>query len=216
MIDVWVVWPTVNADRSRKMIDEWHRYRYKVGILVEENLCRTEVAFESVDYLIIQDQWEGFPKAVNRLCREVPGDIVVVVGDDVYPDRGKTAGEIGQEFVDSFPDLYGVMQPIGDKFGSYKICVQSPWIGRKFIETVYNGKGPYWEGYYHYYSDHELQVIAQQMGIFQQRSDLTQYHDHWQRHPGEKRPKYLLEAERRWAADRALFADRKSRGFPNE
>jgi len=215
MSDVWVVWPTANIGNSITAIARWHKQGYKVAILVEDAL-RVRAGFLHADMVLTQPVWEGFPKAANKLCRAVPGDVVVVVGDDVWPDPDKSAQIIAAEFFEQFPWFTGVMQPTGDKFGGTQICAVSPWIGREFINKAYGGKGPYWEGYYHYYSDHELQVIATELSVFQQRSDLTQYHDHWQRHKGEKRPRYLFEAENRWESDKVLFFDRKGRGFPNE
>lgn len=186
---------------------------YKVGILVETPL-RVRAKFVGADEVISQQAWQGFSKAVNRLCRSVPGNIVVVAGDDVYPHREKAAEEIGIEFLRRFPNTFGVMQPTGDKFGGYLTACISPWIGRAFIEQVYGGNGPYWEEYFHYFNDTELQEVATRLDAFQQRPDLTQYHDHWQRR-GEQRPPHLLEAERRWRDMRDLFDRRKRAGFPN-
>jgi hypothetical protein len=214
MIDIYVVWPTVNIDKSKEMIGFWKEWGYKVSILVNPPHKHTDL--KEADRVIVQNKWEGFTKAANILCRETPGDIIVVVGDDIYPDPNKTAQEIGEDFIKRFPDLNGVMQPIGDKYGWTHKCAVSPWIGRKFIETSYNGKGPYWEEYYHYFSDQELQEYASNLGAFEQREALTQYHDHWQRKENAKRPSYLMEAKRQWDKDQRLFKQRLIKGFPSE
>ena len=215
MSDVWVVWPTANIGNSITAVARWHKQGYKVAILVEDAL-RVRAGFLHADMVLTQPVWEGFPKAANKLCRAVPGDVVVVVGDDVWPDPEKSAQTIAAEFLEQFPFSTGVMQPTGDKFGGTQKCAVSPWIGRTFIDQAYGGKGPYWEGYYHYYSDYELQNYASSAGVFQSRPDLTQYHDHWQRHKGEKRPSYLKKAEKQWVIDKALYYEREKKGFPNE
>ena len=183
---VWAVWPTVHPELSDKMAQVWQEQGYRVAVLV--NPPHGEVDVPHADKVVVQYQWGGFPCAVNRLCEEVPGNIVVVVGDDVYPDPHQTASEIGMDFLERFPDTFGVMQPCGDKFGSWDKCAVSPWIGRAFIEKVYDGAGPYWDEYFHYFSDEELQKVAMKLGAFQQREDLTQFHDHWQRKSNPDRP----------------------------
>lgn len=212
--DVWAVWPTVNIERSQNMIEYWHALGYKVAILINPP-CQPQDLLDA-ECVVVQYEWQGFPKAGNILCRTVTGDIVVVVGDDVFPDPIKDAREIGDEFLERFPDLFGVMQPTGDKYAWTHKCAVSPWIGRGFIERAYDGKGPFWEGYYHYFSDQELQEYATEQGAFQQREDITQFHDHWQRKDGVRRPSYLMEAKRRWRGDKQIFEARKAKGFPSD
>jgi hypothetical protein len=214
MIDIYVVWPTVNIDKTKDMIGLWKEFGYKVSILLNPPHKNTDLL--EADRVIVQNEWKGFTTAANILCKETPGDIIVVAGDDLYPDPNHTAQEIGEDFIKRFPDLNGLMQPIGDKYGCTHKCAVSPWIGRKFIETAYNGKGPYWEEYYHYFSDEELQSYATKMRVFQQREDLIQYHDHWQRKENAKRPPYLMKAKSLWAQNKKLFEERLAKGFPNE
>jgi len=213
MINIWAVWPTVSVKRSRSLIGKWQDMGYDVAVLVNPPLQHTD--FLEADWVIVQQEWKGFPTAANILCREVPGDVVVVVGDDVYPEPKKTTQEIGQDFLQRFPDLLGVMQPTGDIYGRINQCAVSPWIGRKFIQGAYGGKGPYWEEYFHYFSDQELQEYAIKMKAFQQRPDLSQYHDHWGRQIDVKRPKHLHKAKQMWQKDKTLFEHRKAAGFPS-
>ena len=213
MINIWAVWPTVSVKRSRSLIGKWQDMGYDVAVLVNPPLQHTD--FLEADWVIVQQEWKGFPTAANILCREVPGDVVVVVGDDVYPEPKKTTQEIGQDFLQRFPDLLGVMQPTGDIYGCINQCAVSPWIGRKFIQEAYGGKGPYWEEYFHYFSDQELQKYAIKMKAFQQRPDLSQYHDHWGRQIDVKRPKHLHKAKQMWQKDKTLFEHRKAAGFPS-
>ena len=212
-LDIWCCWPTVNIEKSREMIDVWHEQNYKVAVLV--NPPHINVDLLEADQVIVQNEWQGFSIAANILCKEVPGDIVVVVGDDIYPDKEHTPQEIGGAFQKKFPDLFGIMQPTGDKFGCTHKCAVSPWIGRMFIEKSYNGHGPFWEEYFHYFSDQELQEYATKLGTFYQREDLVQYHDHWQRKEEPRRPGYLLEAKKRWHKDKQTFDQRMVKGFPD-
>lgn len=212
-VEVWAAWPTINIERSLTMIDLWQRCGYKVAILINPPFEHT--ALPTADRVIVQKEWSGFPAAANILCRETPGNIVVVVGDDVYPDPRVEAEKIGVEFVKRFPDTFGVMQPIGDKFAWTHKCAVSPWIGRAFIEKAYDGQGPFWPEYFHYFSDQELQEYAIMKKAFQQRDDLAQFHDHWQRKENPKRPRHLRKAKRMWAKDKAVFDSRKKKGFPH-
>lgn len=190
----------------------WQRFGAKVAILVNPPYKHTDLP--GADMVIVQEEWKGFATAANILCHEVPGDIVVVIGDDMFPDPSRTAQEVGQDFLARFPDLYGLMQPIGDVYGLTHKCAVSPWIGRKFIERTYGGEGPYWPEYYHYFNDHELQLVAEKLGVFQQREDLNQYHDHWQRKANPRRPKYLREARRCHHNDHLLWKQRARAGYP--
>jgi len=209
--EIWSVWPTVSPDRSAPMIARWHERGYKVAVLVNPPHAHTDLP--EADRVIVQQEWLGFPVAVNILCREVPGDVVAVVGDDIRPDENHTAQEIRDLFLARFPDTFGVMQPSGDVFGLSDKCAVSPWIGRLFIQHAYAGQGPFHEGYFHYWSDHELQVVAEKLGCFKQRPDLTQFHDHWQRRK-ERRPQHLHKARDNHEKDKRLFHARQAQGFP--
>ena len=209
-MEVWACFPTVHLKETNEIASLWKEYGYKVAVFVNPPFAYSKL---KVDKVFIQNKWEGFGVAANILCHGVPGDVVVLIGDDILPHPGRTAQEIGEEFKERFPDLFGVMQPTGDDYGSIKICAISPWIGRGFIEKAYGGQGPYWGEYKHYYSDHELQVVATLLGAFQQRPDLIQYHDHWQRR-NERRPKHLRKAKRGYVKDKQLFRRRKGENFP--
>jgi hypothetical protein len=193
------------------MVKEWKLLGYQTAVLVNDPLgvdCGI-----GADRILVQSKWKGFPVAANLLCHHLPADIVVVVGDDIYPDTSTDAYSIGDTFLKRFPDLFGVMQPTGDDFASTSLCAVSPWIGRAFIKKAYGGTGPYCEEYFHYFSDEELQKVASTMGVFQQRPDLAQFHDHWQRR-GEQRPPHLSQAFKMWRRDKIIFTHRKRDGFP--
>jgi hypothetical protein len=173
---------------------------------------------------------------------------VVGGGDDYFPDPTTPASEIGRQTslhfakqlhqVEQYParfnsGTFGIMQPTGDRWGDDALSrgkygadrgayidrvAGSPWMGRDWIQNAYLGNGPMWDGYHHCFPDEELQEVAIKMGVFQQRRDLTQYHDH----PGRKSfdmsgwPPHLAPAITgvHWDNDQSMFTERKRKGFP--
>lgn len=134
-----------------------------------------------------------------------------------------------------FPSVtFGVMQPTGDRWGDSESARQtygadrgaiidriagSPWMGREWCERSYLGNGPMWDGYHHLYADEELQEVAIKQGVFWQRPDLTQYHDHPARGPKGYSAYHeghlaAINTETSWAVHRVTFEDRKAHGFP--
>jgi len=210
--EVWAVWPSVSVENSKRGNERWRKLGYKTGVLMNGANHARDVG---ADKALQMEVWSGFPHAANQLCKHCPGDIIVVIGDDVLPIPNLTAKEIGQRYLATFPELQGVIQPTGDDYGNTKGACVSPWIGRKFIDTAYGGEGPYYRGYFHYFCDGELQEVAKTMGVFHQWPDLVQYHDHWQRKSGTGRPQHLMEANRRWHEDKKLYEMRRVRGWPD-
>jgi hypothetical protein len=184
---------------------------YRVAVLMEDHdLAVTTGATLPITW----QKWRGFPAAVNYLLRHVDGPVVCVAGDDILPDPTTRGPEIARHFLRLFPDTMGVMQPTGDKFGAYDWCCISPWIGRKFIETSYDGKGPYFDGYGHCWCDAELQDMATKLGCFAQVETLTQYHDHRTRTPDAPIPEHAKAGMASFPKDEALYKERKAAGFP--
>lgn len=210
-INVWVGWPSVSVEKSKKCNDLWQSLGYKTCVLMDGD-NRPDLVGSNLP--ILQYKWDGFPRAANMICKGVPGDVVVLIGDDIFPDKRFKPVDLLDRFLKRFPDTMGVVSPTGDKFGSIENCCIAPWIGRKFIQTAYGGSGPYCEQYFHYYSDAELQCVARKYNCFEKWPDVSQYHDHWQRRE-EKRPAYLQRALERFSPDQALFEQRKKDGFPN-
>lgn len=208
--EVWAVWPTVHVELSNRMVGIWRGRGYRVAVLIESDLVKEIEA----DKVIVQKKWTGFPNAVNQLCHAVPGDVVVVVGDDVFPSKEFTAQELRKRFLKQFPDTFGVIQPIGDDFASILTCAVSPWIGRAFIDRAYSCSGPFFEGYFHYYSDYELQNAAELLKCFDQWEGVSQYHDHWMRQKDRARPRHLIAAGVKHKTDKSLHAARLKKGYP--
>jgi len=136
--DVWAVWPSANPKLADACAKLWNEAGYKTAVLIDRG---SEVP-QNPNRVILGGDWKGFPDAINRLCREVPGDVVVCIGDDIQPPQEATPQEVRAAFLETFPDSFGVMQPTGDRFGSIDLCCPCPWVGRKFIEEAYEGQGP--------------------------------------------------------------------------
>ena len=221
------VWYTIPSCLPRleatRCFEAWKEMGYKVAILRQGEPLEARVC----DIQVPTPFYQGYPVSVNSLVACVLGEDphcewVVYGGDDYYPDTTRTARQIAQECCDWFEGIHpgkptmGVMQPTGDRSmeGEIDTAAASPWIGREFCTTIYGGRGPLWMGYWHYYTDRELQEVALLQGVFQQRRDLTQLHRHWTRLPGGSPPSHLWEPIARMGKDRDLFYRRKADGFP--
>jgi len=124
------------------------------------------------------------------------------------------------------------MQPTGDRWGEGQggfadapidRVADSPWISREFARRMYGGTGPYWHEYRHQFVDEELQNVALKLGVFWQRPDLTQRHNHWGRPrdgeimaPSSRMPAFLAEANsaEHWRKYKGIFEARRAAGFP--
>jgi len=205
--NVWYAIPTANEELANRCFAAWGEMGYKTAAYDNNHL--------DLDCdCVMRGEYHGYPAAVNALCRELDhAEIIVTGGDDVFPDPHKTADEIAAEFHEHFPDGFGVMQPIGDKYvGTDKIC-GSPWMGMGFIRRINGGKGPFWEEYTHFFCDEEMYHITKALGILWQRKDLTQYHNHHSR-AGRDRTLYQQRESKRWNVGSKLFYARKKAGFP--
>jgi hypothetical protein len=147
----------------------------------------------------------------------------VTGGDDVFPDPRKRAEEIEAEFIEHFHGTLGVMQPVGGKPWSPKLdaggrnvvqrCAWSPWLGREWCKRSFGGQGPEWSEFWHYQGDAYLQIVAERLGLFWQRWDLSQEHENWkvvQRH----RPDFLQRAKVKNDDDVVLMAKLIANGLP--
>lgn len=166
-------------------------------------------------------EYAGWATAVSLLAKAVVADdferdvaAVVVGGHDQSPDDRFAADELAAQFAERFPDLFGVMQPTGDGFAGNGMAAVSPWLGAGWIRRAYGGNAPLWTGYRHFCPDSELWAVARLLGVYWERPDLSQYHDHWTRHAGATRPPHLAAAEGAKAQDRALFVARRDAGWP--
>lgn len=211
-VEVWYAIPSANPENCRARLPVWREHGYKVAVL--QNWKRGEIP---ADLVVWSDHYPGWPGSVNLLCREIvpkTATIVVSGGDDMLPDPNFTAQELAEQFLERFPDTFGVMQPTGDGYMSCDGYCGSPWLGRAWFERAYGGRGPMWGEYRHNWADKELHWVAKGLGVLWQRPDLTHKHEHFTR-GGEDRPDY-------WAAtvapkdqhDVELFLSRKWAHFP--
>lgn len=231
---VWYCIPSAKPDGGTLRL--WKQRGYRVAVQRDSGAPRlSEDCFD----FVWEHEWDGYPKAVNRLCKEVlkqwPETLVCVTGgDDIEPDPTHNPLEIQEEFLlwmwkrrdVHCNELYGVMQPTGDPWADsqgriIERIAGSPWIGRDWILESYGGNGPLFEGFYHFYEDEALQEAAKMQGAFWQRPDIVQMHRHWTRdfkdagRTGERpqRPAYLQKAQAMWEADNRVFEECKARNF---
>lgn len=233
-------WFTIPSCRPKHEAEDcfrrWKDLGYKIAILRQGE----PIASHLVDLQIPTEHYMGWPTSTNLLCKSVLAEDPMmrwsVAGGDDYWPTDRPAPNIGFECFEYFDGTYGVMQPTGDRWGDNESSratfgqnrgaiidrvAGSPWMGREWCERAYQGNGPMFDGYHHIYADEELQAVAEQQGVFWQRPDLTQYHDHPSRKEGG--PGYMaylqghlapLYSPDAWHAARALFEDRKFKGFP--
>ena len=173
-----------------------------------------------VDYLL-RAPYRGYAEAVNVLSRrilEMDRDCIAVVtgGDDIHPDTRTRVGIIAESFRQRWPDLFGIMQPRGTGTGvpgGEAGSAVSPWMGRGWISRAYGGKGPLWAEYPHYYVDTELRDVAMKLGVYWERPDLYQRHDHWATQD-KQMPPHLAAAQKTERASAILCCKRRDNGFP--
>lgn len=210
--EVWFAIPSANPANCRKVLPEWRRLGYKVAVL--QNWERGEIP---ADIAVWSDTYPGWAGSINALCRTVvPREAAIVVsgGDDMLPEPDKTAGELAEEFCERFPDGFGVMQPHGDEFMAARRYCGSPWLGRKWIDTMYRGAGPMFPGYRHNWADHELFWVAKGLGALWERPDLSHKHEHFSRAGAEKPAYWRAAVEAKDLDDCRLYIDRSWSRFP--
>jgi hypothetical protein len=209
--EVWFAIPSANPEKCRKTLPKWREMGYKIAIL--QNQVRAEIP---ADIVVWSDKYPGWAGSINILCRDIvpkTAPIVVSGGDDMLPDPNYTAEQLASQFLDRFPDTFGVMQPHGDDYMDAKEYCGSPFLGRKWIETMYRGTGPMCADYFHCYGDVELYWVAKCFNALWCRDDLNHFHDHFTRN-GAAQPDWHKLCEDRMATDCYKFVERSHRNFP--
>ena len=214
-MSVWICIPSLRPNGGT--LPAWKAAGYMVA-------AYTRLAFPCADMTILEEpgEYKGCAWAKNLLTRAVmkvdsEAEWFVYGGDDTLPDPAAPA-QISQDCARHFGGTFGVMQPIGDltHWPASRIdrIAGSPWIGREFARRSYAGNGP-WCEYRHCWDDEELQLVAQNLGVFWQRKDLTHTHLHPQRPGGMLlEPAAQKAIDDSYLAERALFRSRRDAGFP--
>lgn len=213
--EVWFAIPSASPERCRAVLPVWREMGYRTAVLADARTSSEQEDF-AADRVVRVDQYHGWPQSVNLLCREVVPKscrVIVTGGDDVLPDRSVPATAIAQQFLDRFPDSFGVMQPRGDAFMSAHRYCGSPFLGRAWCETMYGGRGPIHPGYKHNYADNELHWLSRGMGALWDRPDLTHTHEHFSR-SGDAAPSHWRGVVASDLQDCLLYYARAQSGFP--
>ncbi len=220
---IWFAVPSVRpVEEAEKRLCKWREMGYRIALL------RQGLPMEA-DLLITADRYAGWCNSVNILAAEIlkrdpDAEWIVSGGDDYIPDLAHRAEDIARDCTAHFGGTFGVMQPTGDRWGSAPgrayidgIC-GSPWMGREWCRRAYGGRGPMWAEYMHMFGDEELQCVVTKLGVFWQRRDLIQYHDHWGRQPAGRAgmPDFLkpFNSPAHWNQAQRLFNSRRAAGFP--
>ena len=232
------------------MLRAWRERGYRVALWCDGAADFTEHKEHGVDIRHQNRNYPGYAVATNKLIAYVLGfdsscDWCVIGGDDVWPDQNHSAEEIARECRAYFfkqrqgqigvvalqeDCTFGVMQPVGDRWGENDAWAQSlptnrrayidrvcgsAWLGREFCERVNGGRGPLWPEYFHMYVDEELQAVAEKLGVLWQRPDLTQRHEHWIRGGDmNAKPEFHQDPRKQMDHGARVFNRRKAEGFP--
>jgi hypothetical protein len=226
-MNVWFCIPSARPiEEAKASLSKWRKRGYRIALWRDKH----EYAAEAVCDFLLTGKYPGYANAVNAVVGEVlkldpQCRWIVAGGDDMEPDENRgpeeIAGQCEARFGAKGDPTFGVMQPTGDRWGeaqgsAYADRVAgSPWIGRRFCETVNGGNGPLWHEYFHMGVDDELQAVATRLGVFWQRPDLSHFHRHWARSQ-EKMPAFLAKANspQEWEKYKHIFRNRQASGFP--
>ena len=212
---VYFAIPSAHPERCRKTLVAWRERGYGTIVLADAGTTGHDDAF-GADTVVRVEKYDGWPTSVNCLCRTaLPKQCQVVVtgGDDILPDPVHTAEQLERQFLARFPDTFGVMQPRGDAFMASDQYCGSPFIGRGWFESMYNGSGALYPRYRHNYADNEMQWLARGMGVLWDRPDLIHRHEHFSR-TGAMPPKHWCGVLSSDLRDCMLYYARAHEGFP--
>lgn len=210
--EVWFAIPSASPEKCRRVLPMWKAKGYKTAVL--QNFRRGEIP---ADIAVWYDSYPGWAGSVNILCREiVPKScpIIVTGGDDMLPDPTHSADELASQFLERFPDTFGVMQPHGDEFMIARMYCGSPFIGRAWFDTMYGGTGPMCADYRHNWADNELYWLAKGMGALWERPDLSHFHEHFTREGGGAPDYWKQNVQAKILDDCRLYINRSWSRFP--
>jgi len=224
--NVWVCIPTALRAHVQSTLKKWKDQGYLVALFLDPETAPVQhLTVSAMAYadLTLYSKYPGVWRAWNALAKAVMAcgaDVCVLAGDDMDPDPNFSAQRIAKQYLERFPDGWGIMQPTGDRQGdiingrwnSQRIC-GSPWIGREWVAKAYGGHGPVCGDYTAFYADEELQIVGEKFGLLVQRDDLSQFHRHWS-FGHLKQQDYHARNQKGWDSDHDLFNMRKGLDFP--
>ena len=213
-MNIWFCTPVTSGVVATPCMSAWKKMGYRTAVSgITTDMRELEGV---VDLLLVRNKYMGTCEALNYLWQEVGerADAFIYGGQDIWPDWRYDAKDAGKIYLEHFPKLEGVMQPIGDHFGCIDVAAVDPWIGRNFALRVYGGRGPLWPGYYHFWSDRELFDVATMLGVYVAEPRLSQYHSHWSRESNPRRPVHMIKPAALHTADGEEYQRRKAAGFP--
>lgn len=221
-IETWVVCPSAKAEKASQAGAGWKRQGYKVAILVDSEKHRARIS--NADMIMVSSPYKGYWNSINALVKEIrptPYRVFVAAADDMDPEQRYKAHEIARQYLNKFPDGFGVMQPCGDRQGidtsgrpsAARIC-GSPWFGYSWAIRAFGGRGPMDDRFFHFYGDELLFEMAKSLGILWMRPELTQNHRNWVWGHQPQEDYQRRNIREFWEKDRALFYAEKEKGFP--
>lgn len=228
-IALWRDAPPIPTAADYVEVDKYPGYAAAVNFLIR----RVMVTDPAAEWFVAagDDTLPDPSKTAEEIARQCSFHFSEVAA--AYRERaegGVRGGLAGREWSSTF----GVMQPTGDRWhegvgGFHNAPIDrvagSAWYGREYCRRMYQGDGPLFRGYQHMFVDEEAQAVAEKMGVFWQRRDLTQKHLHWGRGATDKAvielkpgtiPPHLEKwnTSQHWNEAKALFQSRKAAGFP--
>lgn len=217
----FVVFPSASTSRARAAVEKWKAMGYLTGVY--RDIGTTETCGSFLEW---RGPYNGYWDACNHMANilvngQEQATIVIFAADDIDPDPDRTCQELSSEFIDRFPDYFGVMQPCGDRQGidasgrpaAERIC-GSPWLGREWVKRAYQGRGATDARYFHFYGDESLYEVAKRAGVLWMRPDVVHYHRHWSWGHEPQQQYQKRNSRDHWQKDKALFYDEKAAGFP--
>lgn len=237
MSEIWLTIPSARPHlEAGPVIQRWKSQGYKIALWRE----RDDEVNRMADFSVALP-YPGYAKAVNALVQNVMGlspqaDWMVAGGDDIFPEPNFTAQELAAQMTEHFPDLFGVCQFTGDRWGDDPFSrarwpdapayadriLGSPWMGREYCRRAHGGLGPFHPDFFHMHVDESAFEYCKMLGILWQRRDLIHYHDHWGRKEDASPadcPDFLkpvsvgIEGQKHWEESKAILDRLKAERF---
>lgn len=125
-MSIWFAIPSKRPpEQAKPILNMWRAQGYKLALWRDDTAFGPEWTETcGLDALVV-DEYPGYAKAVNYLVRLVliadpEAEWIVTGGDDVQPDMGQIALQIGASCTEHFNGTFGVMQPTGDRWGDHR------------------------------------------------------------------------------------------------